>query len=166
MTIVQWIDGFSRQHHKDIIVASLKYCIEKKALRLHAWVIMSNHVHLIVSCRDGKLEDIIRDLKKFTATRIVKAISEDNRESRRRWMLWLFESAGKQNSNNKHYQFWQQDNHPIALVTKEMIRQRLNYIHDNPVRAGIVYDQAHYVYSSGIDYTSCGSGLISIERLD
>ena len=81
-------------------------------------------------------------------------------------MLWIFESAGKQNRNNKTYQFWQQDNHPIALTTGLMIDQRLNYLHDNPVRAGLVSEQLHYLYSSAADYSMVQAGMIPIEHLD
>jgi putative transposase len=74
----------------------------------------------------------------------------------------LFRSAGQRNSNNSHLQFWQQDNRPIELSTKAMIDQRVNYIHEHPVKAGIVWSAEDYKYSSAIDYTG-GKGLIDIE---
>ncbi len=77
---------------------------------------MSNHAHLVISCKTGsKWADIIRDLKKYTAYTILKEIKESLVENRKEWMLFLFAKAGKQNSNNTNYQFWQQDNHPIEL---------------------------------------------------
>ena len=79
-------------------------------------------------------------------------------------MLWLFASAGKRNSNNTYYQFWQQDNRPIELSTNEMMDQRLDYIHDNPVKEGLVYEPEHYIYSSALDYSG-GKGLLEIELL-
>jgi len=80
-------------------------------------------------------------------------------------MLWLFKSHGTKNPNNKDYQFWQQDNHPVELDTNEMIDQRLNYLHDNPVKVGIVEKPEHYIYSSAIDYTG-GKGLLEIDFLE
>ena len=80
-------------------------------------------------------------------------------------MLWLFSSAGQKNSNNKYYQFWQQDNHPVKLTTMEMVIQKLNYLHDNPVRAGIVFEPHQYVYSSAADYFTERKGLLPVERL-
>ena len=67
-------------------------------------------------------------------------------------MITLFESAGRSNSNNYRHQFWIQNNHPIELGTNEMMEQRLDYIHDNPVRAGIVLSPDEYLYSSAKNY--------------
>lgn len=163
--VVNWIDALSRPTAKDILVESLKFSIENKGLLLHAWVLMNNHVHLIISTKDNmKPEDIMRDIKKFTATQIIKEIDKPE-ESRRNWMMWLFKEAGRKNSNNTYYQFWQQDNHPIALPSQDIALQKLAYIHQNPVRAGIVYEPEHYIYSSAIDYRTEKSGLLPIERL-
>jgi len=63
-TIVGWVDVFTRDIYKDIFVESLNYCIENKGLALHAWVIMTNHVHLIVSINDNTISDFVRDIKK------------------------------------------------------------------------------------------------------
>jgi putative transposase len=165
-SVVNWVDALSRPVYKDIVVKSLDFCIASKELRLHAWVIMSNHVHLIASSNGKKkLSDIMRDHKKFTAIELLDTIKNNNAESRRDWMLWLFRAAGAANPNNEHYQFWQQDNHPIQLTTRDMVIQKLNYIHQNPVRAGIVYEPKDYVYSSAIDYYTDQKGLLPIEHL-
>lgn len=163
--VINWIDALSRPIIKNIVVESLRFSIENKGLLLHAWVLMNNHVHLIISTSDNiKPEDVMRDIKKFTATQILKEIGQPE-ESRRNWMMWLFKEAGRKNSNNTHYQFWQQDNHPIVLPSQDIALQKLTYIHQNPVRAGIVYEPEHYVYSSAIDYCTNKSGLLPIERL-
>jgi len=165
-SVVNWIDALSRPLYKDTIVKSLAFCIEEKGLILHAWVIMNNHVHLIASAQDGhKLEDIMRDHKKFTAKALLRQISENSGESRKSWMLWLFAAAGQNNPNNVYHQFWQQDNHPLQLITPDMGMQKLNYLHNNPVRAGIVYEPQHYVYSSAVDYYTKGKGLLPIVHL-
>jgi putative transposase len=150
---INWIDVFTRLVYKDIVVDSLNYCVEKKGLIIYAWVIMSNHIHLIIGSKDEELQAIIRDLKKFTSNNIIEAISENQQESRKEWMLWLFEKAGEKNSNNKKYQFWQQHNQPIVLNNSIAFEKKLNYIHDNPVRAGIVDNPVAYSYSSAIDYS-------------
>ncbi len=99
---VQWADALSRPAYKQIIIDSLQHCISEKGLMLHAYVIMSNHVHLIASAKEGvKLEDIMRDHKKFTARQLLQAIEQNAQESRKSWLLWLFRSAGSANSNNK-----------------------------------------------------------------
>ena len=124
---------------------------------------MSSHVHMIVGrSGDQKLEDIIRDIKKFTSVKIINAIKNNPQESRRELFMWLFERAGQQNSNNTNFQFWQQHNHPIELNTNEMIDQRLNYIHNNPVEAGIVMSPEEYLYSSAINYAGLPEKLIEV----
>ncbi len=160
---VNWIDVFTRPMYKDILVESLNYCIEKKGLIVYAWVIMSNHVHLVIEQKANPLEDVMRDLKKFTAKKILQAIVENPQESRKDWMLWMFERAGTRNSNNSKYQFWQQHNQPEELSSKAFaIESAIDYIHDNPVKAGFVDRQENYPYSSAIDFAG-GKGLVNIE---
>jgi len=135
-------------------------------MQLNAGIIMTNHVHLIMSAKkDFIISNILRDLKKYTSKQIVQAIKENPKESRREWMIYMFERAGKRNSNNKDFQFWQQGNHPIELSTPAMLNQKLDYLHENPVKAGIVYEPQEYVYSSAIDYYTTRKGLIEIEHL-
>ena len=165
-TVINWIDVFSREQYKEIIIESLKYCTATKGLNLHAWVIMSNHLHLIVSAKgEEKLADIIRDFKKYTSKQIIQAIEESQIESRREWMIYMFKRAGSNNENNKVYQFWVQDNHPIALMNVGMSDQKLEYLHQNPVRSGYVWSANEYKYSSSIDYSTEQEGLLPIERL-
>ena len=76
--------------------------------------------------------------------------------------MWLFERAGALNSNNTHYQFWQQNSHPIEMSTNEILDQRLNYIHNNPVEAGIVLSPEHYFYSSAVNYAGLPEKLLDV----
>jgi putative transposase len=80
-------------------------------------------------------------------------------------MLNLFGFTGRSNNNNKDFQFWKQDYHPITLDTGEKLRQRLNYLHENPVRSGLVWEPWHYRYSSAIDYWTIEKGMLAIEHL-
>ena len=74
-TVIHWIDVFNRSAYKDIVIGSLQFCIEKKGLMLHAWVIMPNHIHLIASMQERfKMSDFVRDFKKYTSKKIVTAI--------------------------------------------------------------------------------------------
>src|SRR5437773_3330153 len=88
--VVEWVDVFTRKQYRDILVESIKYCQENKGLLVHAWCIMSNHVHLIASAVNEDLSDILRDLKKYTSKQIIAAIEKNEHESRRDWMLDLF----------------------------------------------------------------------------
>ncbi|MFM2338258.1 MAG: hypothetical protein RL115_1451 [Bacteroidota bacterium] len=121
-------------------------------MRLHSWCIMSNHLHLIVASKENDLSGLLRDFKKFTSKEIIKAIKENKQESRREWMLEIFQREGAKNSRNKDYQFWRQDNQPIELNTGPFTFQKMNYIHQNPVETGIVAKAEEYLYSSAKDY--------------
>ena len=160
--IVDWVDIFTRKIYKDIVIESFKFCIENKGLRLFSYVIMSNHIHLIACANEPfKLSDIIRDFKKYTAKSFLIEINS-NTESRRDWMLKRFEFAAKSNSCSGDYHIWTNDNHAISLVSKKFYDQKLNYIHENPVRAGIVAKAEDYLYSSARNY--CGlEGVLEVE---
>jgi len=162
---VQWVDALSRYYYKDIVIDSLKYCQEHKGLKLYAYVIMSNHVHLVASAKkEANLSDILRDFKKFTSKKLLKAIEDNFHESRRKWLMWIFKKSGEYNSNNTKYQFWQQDNRPIELSTSHMLYQRIEYIHNNPIAEGIVREQHHYIYSSAINFAG-KTGLLQLDEL-
>jgi len=114
---VQWIDVFTRKEYAEIVIESLKYCQQKKGLKVHAWVLMSNHIHLMISTTAPyHLSDVLRDFKKFTSFKILEAIQANSKESRKGWMLWIFRKAGEKNNRNKEFQFWQQDNHPLSAI--------------------------------------------------
>ena len=99
---------------------------------------MSNHVHLIASSVDEDLPGILRDLKKFTSKQIIAAIEKNDHESRKDWMLEIFKTKAVHVSHNKNYQFWRQENQPKELYSPSFTLQKLNYIHNNPVEAGLV----------------------------
>jgi putative transposase len=161
---VYWIDVFIRNEYKEIVIESWKYCQKEKGLVIYAWIIMSSHVHMIISSKENKLEDIVRDMKSYTSGKLKRTIIEHQGESRKEWMLWMMERAGRKNSNNNNFQFWQQHNKPIELSDNKIMDQKLDYIHNNPVVEGIVDNPEDYVYSSARDY--CGiKGLIDIELL-
>ena len=135
-TVVNWIDLFIRDEYRQVFLESVRYCQREKGLEVGAWCMMTSHVHMILGTKgENKLEDIIRDLKSFTSRHIRKAIEAHSGESRKEWMLWMMQRAGKRKSNNKDFQFWLQHNHPIELNSNKVIDQRLNYIHENPVVA-------------------------------
>ncbi len=111
-------------------------------MEIHAWCIMSSHVHLVFRSINGqKPELLIGDLKRFTSRVILLAIKENPKESRREFLLDFFLKEGLQSSNVKQYQFWRHDNKPIELWSNHMINQKINYVHQNPVEAGLFFVQ-------------------------
>ncbi len=149
---MEWVDVFSRKEYRDIVLDSIRFCQQEKGLLLHCWCIMSNHLHLVISTRNENLSDVLRDFKKYTSKQIIKAISENTQESRREWMLEIFRREGAKNSRNTRFQFWRQDNRPMELYSGKFIIQKMNYVHNNPVEAGIVVNPEYYLYSSAKDY--------------
>lgn len=161
-TVVNWIDVFTRPVYKDILVKSLNYCIAEKGLQCYAWVIMSNHIHLIASCNKPQtLSGIIRDFKKFTSKAVVGAI-QDEPESRKEWMLHKFRHEAQSTQRAEQYKLWQDGYHAVCLEGDgTRMKQRIDYIHNNPVRQMIVADAMHYLYSSAGDY--CGlKGMVDV----
>ena len=114
-------------------------------------IIMENLIFRSINGRNP--ESILGDFKKFTSKAIVKAISDNDRESRKEFLLEHFKRAADKSSNVTTYQFWRHDNKPIELWSNKVINQKINYIHNNPVEEGLVYNPEDYVYSSARDYS-------------
>ncbi len=156
--VVDWIDVFTRQIYRDIVIDSLRYCQKNKGLQIFGYVVMSNHIHLIANSPNGHLSETIRDFKKFTSKNIISAIEKGN-ESRKDWMLNRFEFNAKQHSRNERYQFWTHENHAIVLFSNRFMQEKLEYLHNNPVRAGLVAKPEDFLYSSARNYADLDSFL-------
>jgi len=163
--VVFWIDVFTRKEYRDIVIESLDYCRKYKQLQLYGYVIMSNHLHLIVRSGSGNLSDIIRDFKKFTASTIIDLIKNGN-ESRKKWLLSEMAYAARKHKRNSNYQFWTHVNHAIELSSTKMQEQRLNYIHNNPVKSGIVANPEDYLYSSARNYCDGMDVMMEIDLME
>ena len=155
--------------YKHIVIDSLRYCQENKRLRIYAWVMMSNHLHLLVDVNDEmpyeqerlELSNIIRDFKKFTSKKLVNSIEDNVQESRKDWMMNRFWYAGANDKKIKNNRFWQEGYCPEEIFSEEFLRQKINYIHQNPVRQEIVIFPEQYKYSSAIDYAG-EKGLLDV----
>ena len=118
--IVKWIDIFTRQVYRDIIIDSLRYSQQNKALEVYAYAIMSNHVHLLIRCGKGRLSDTIREIKSYTARKIIDTINTEP-ESRREWMLNIFGFCAKQHKRNEQYQIWTHENHAEIIYSNSFM---------------------------------------------
>lgn len=149
---VYWIDVFTREMYMIILAKSIDYCRKHKGMELFAYSFMPSHIHLIFRSKDEKPAELLRDFKKFTAKKILSAIAENPQESRKEWLLWMFERAGKKMAIVEKYQFWQHHNQPIESWSTEVIKQKLDYIHSNPVKAGFVTQPTEWKYSSARNF--------------
>jgi REP element-mobilizing transposase RayT len=165
-TTVGWIDLFTRNDYRQIITDSLTYCIHSKGLEVFGWVIMTNHIHLIISSNHKGLDEIMRDHKRHTSETLRRAIEKEVAESRREWILELFKRAGTENSNNRGFQLWQQHNRPIELWSTDVIMQKLNYIHNNPVKAGFVEKGEDWIWSSAGAYAGIRNMLEGLTLIE
>jgi REP element-mobilizing transposase RayT len=126
---------------------------------------MSNHIHVIWTATEKSLSDVMRDFKTFTSNEILKSIENTSEiESRRDWLLYMFEFFGKRTNANDKYKLWSSNNHPEIIHSLDFMKTKLNYIHNNPVRAGLVREPSDYLYSSASDYEG-RKGLIDVDLL-
>lgn len=163
-TIVGWVDIFTRRELSEIIIDSLKFCQKEKGLIIYAWCLMPSHLHMMVSAVGGKnLSDIMRDFKKFTSKKIISTLGQINES--RDWLTDKFSFAARTHSKTEEFKVWQDGFHPISIETNLFKEQKLNYIHQNPVKAGLVNEPEHYNYSSAINYCG-GIGLLEVVFLE
>lgn len=129
-------------------------------MEIIAWCIMPNHTHLIFRRVDGQHPSkLLGDFKRFTSKKTATAIMENPNESRKENLLRHFRAAAAKSSNVSAHQFWRHDNKPIELWSNKVIHKKVNYVHQNPVRAGMVSNPWEYRYSSAIDYAD-GKGFL------
>ena len=161
---VYWIDVFTRDMYFSVITASLDYCRKNKGMEIYGYCIMPSHIHLIFRSAEADPSGLIRDFKGFTSRKMLKTIEENTQESRKEWLLWMFEKAAKKNSNVKNRQFQQQNNKPIELWSLKVFEQKLNYIHNNPVVSGFVTNPIDWKYSSARNYASNDDTILEIDK--
>lgn len=148
LTVVGWADVFTRRRCAEVVLDSLAYCQANKGLELFAYCLMPSHLHIIARVQEGRLSDVLRDFKSFTAKRILDLVVTEPGESRREWMSRLFKEAAAGTNQNQAYMFWQKTNRPIEILGPGMFEQKVVYIHNNPVEEGLVTLPEHYAHSS------------------
>jgi REP element-mobilizing transposase RayT len=165
LTTTGWIDVFTRKNHRLSIVESLAYCQKHKGLQLFAWCLMSNHLHLIARAEGATtLPEIVRDLKKHTAKVILNNILNES-ESRKEWMLELFAARADELKRVSNYKLWQDGFRPMELSGNRFVKQKVEYIHNNPVKAYLVESPEHWMFSSARNYAGL-DGLLDVIVLD
>ena len=149
-SITEWLPIFASEQYCRIITDSLAFCRAEKGLLVHAYVVMLTHVHTILSAQDGAdLSAILRDSRKFTAKQIVQRLNDDSN----RLFDWVFRDAARKDGRpEESYKVWQPGAHPETLVSEKFVMQKLEYLHNNPVRKGLVYAPEHWRYSSAPFY--------------
>jgi len=159
ITTVGWVDVFTRLNQKNSIIRALHYCQQNKGLEIYAYCIMSSHIHLLCKATDGfVLSDVIRDFKKFTSKKSIQLIL-DEPESRREWMLDYFQKSCVHLKREQQYKVWQDGYHAELIETNWFIKQKVNYIHNNPMMEKIVTSPEDYYFSSARNYAGLENDL-------
>ncbi len=163
---VDWVDVFIRPVYKQVIVHTLNHFIDNKGLIVHAWCLMTNHLHLIIQAKEGYvIAEIEKEFKVFTATKILEAIDTEP-TVRKEWMLKRFENFGNVLGLLKKYHVWQNSSNPVFIDMKktDTLLEHFTFIHDNPVRDRFVDNAVDYPYSSAREYAGM-KGPVNITKL-
>jgi REP element-mobilizing transposase RayT len=160
-TVVEWIPIFLSHRYFSILIDELDFRRRNKGLLVHAYVLMPNHLHMIISSEPpDALPHIMRDLKRSTSREITRRLQEDRQGP----VLWRMRRAVDPCKEND-YRVWQRGYHPIAIFTPDFLRGKLDYLHANPVRKGYVRAPEEWLYSSAYDYAHDATGVMEIDRL-
>ena len=160
ITVIEWIDIFTKPQYSQIIIDSLKYCRENKGLLLYEFIVMTNHLHLIAKAKEGnKLSQIISDFKKHTTREILKELEKDNRK----YILNLIKNSF---AKKKDYQsqIWQRENYPEAITSEKFLKEKTIYLYNNPVKKGYVASPEYWLYSSARNRILNDNSIIELDN--
>ena len=159
-SIMRWLPVFNSPEYFAVIIDSLKYCQANKGLKLMAYVIMPDHLHMVTSSEEDKsLSDIMRDFKRFTS----KAISTLLKKECRIYYLKVFRNYAKLSKEDSIYKVWRDDFYPKVVYSEKFLRQKIDYIHYNPVRKGLVEKPEEWLYSSARNYLLEDNTIIELD---
>jgi len=154
LTVLHWIPVFTRPDTVDIVLDSLRFFMAE-GLKVYAYVILENHLHLIA--QSEQLDIDMARFKSFTAKQLIRYLDEHNVTQ----ILEQLAFYKKAHKGDRAYQFWQEGLHPEWIQNDEMMLQKINYIHENPVKRGYVDAPEHWRYSSARNYLGM-EGLLDV----
>ena len=148
ITCLNWIDVLKNEREKDIVIQSLSFLTKERRVMIFSFVIMSNHLHLVWQVQgDFMLKDVQRDFLKYTSQQILKNFRNENSSMLRELLV---------NSKDRKYQIWERDSLHIPLWSSAVFDQKIEYVHQNPVKAALVEFPSDYKYSSAGFYEQKG----------
>jgi REP element-mobilizing transposase RayT len=158
MSAMNWLPLFSVGKIAEIILNSLQFMHNNKRIILHAYVIMETHIHTVSTSKE--FADEIRNFKSYTARQIVDYLAINGPVT----LLDQLKFYKKKHKTNQKYQVWQEGYHPKAILSENVLKQKIEYVHYNPVRRGFVDKPEHWRYSSARNYLGV-EGIVSIEPI-
>jgi REP element-mobilizing transposase RayT len=143
-TNLQWKKLLAYDKYKDIVIESMRFLVKNKRVIIYGFVIMENHIHIIWQLQAGmKRKDVQRDFLKYTAQLIKRDMMQDYAEELKKYVV---------NAADRKYQFWERNPLSVEIWSEKVLLQKLKYIHENPVRAGMCKYADDYKYSSALFY--------------
>jgi len=158
-TIIEWLPIFTTAEYFDILIDSFKFCHTTKSLKIYAYTILDNHFHAL--CSAPELSKTIQSLKSFTGKQIVNQLQQDNKN----WVLRIFKYQKKYNKTDSKHQIWQEGFHPELIQNEKMLVQKINYIHQNIIKRGVVTEAEHWRYSSAAYFSGHPDTLMQMDPL-
>ena len=155
-TVMDWLPVFTRPACVELVLNSWQHLQQHEAFKLYGYVIMENHLHFVAQA--PRLDKCVSSFKSFTAKNLLRYLEEQNASR----LLDRLRFACKAHKHDRQYQFWQEGSHSELVFSEDMMREKLDYIHNNPVKRGYVEKPEHWRYSSAKNYMGEG-GLIDID---
>ena len=157
-TVLEWLPVFTRPDTVQILLDCWTFQRKHRGLKLYGYVILENHIHFIAQAE--RIDKCISQFKSYTARQIIDYLKENNVKH----LLERLYFAKKAHKKDRQFQFWQEGSHAELILDEVMMRQKLDYIHANPVKRGYVAQMEHWRYSSAVNYLDDDSnGLIDID---
>jgi putative transposase len=156
-TVVEWLPVFTRPETVQVILDCWRYQREHAGLKLYGYVILENHLHLIA--QSPNLRVSMSSFKSYTARKIIDHLQAKQVD----YLLKRLRFAKRAHKEDREFQFWQEGVHAELVFSEALMREKLAYIHMNPVKRGYVREPKHWRYSSAVNYAE-GEGLIEIDR--
>ena len=156
-TVLHWIPLFTREESVEILLESFRYLQKTEDLKLYAYVILENHMHIVAQSND--IAKTMAKFKRHTARELLRLLQRENVTT----ILDQLVFYKKAHKSDRQYQVWQEGLQPKLIQTDAMMISKINYIHQNPVKRGYIDEASHWRYSSARDYEG-KEGLLEIER--
>ena len=164
LNTIGWVDVFSKKEQKLLIVEALNEYQKNKGLEIFAYCLMTNHLHIICKAKEGyDLSNVIKEFKKTTSKLIVKLIKMKT-EKRKEWLLQFFKKTFDHLMPKQRFKVWQGNNHAILIYSDDLLIQKTNSIHQDPVEEMIVENPTDYIFSSAKNYAGM-KNILEVEVL-
>jgi len=155
-TIMEWLPVFTRPDTVQILLDCWQYQREHNDLKLYGYVVLENHLHFVAQA--PRLDKCVSSFKSYTARLLIDSLTEHHAET----LLTRLRFSKRAHKIDREYQFWQEGVHAEMVFNEDIMRQKLKYIHENPVKRGYVARAEHWRYSSAGHYEGL-DGLIDID---